>query len=43
LAESAEEVPKSVWQKNIKELKGIEHKRIFHIPKKSDEQEKYNA
>jgi len=34
LAESSEEVPKSVWQKNIKELKGREHKRIFHVPQK---------
>lgn len=43
LAESAEEVPKSVWQKNIRELKGREHKRIFHIPKKADEQAEQNA
>ena len=33
LAESSEEVPKRVWEKNIKALKEKEHNRIFHIPK----------
>ncbi len=37
LAKSAEEVPKSVWLKNKRELKGRDHNGIFHIPKINDE------
>ena len=43
LAESAEEVPKRVWEKNRNALKSKEHKRIFHIAKKSDVQSEKNA
>lgn len=36
LAESAQEVPGKIWQKHINELKGKEHKRIFHLPVKQN-------
>ncbi len=36
LAESSQEVPRKIWLKHIHELKGKEHKRIFHLPAKQD-------
>lgn len=32
LANSAQEVPRRIWEKNIRELKNRDHNRIFHIP-----------
>lgn len=37
LAKSAPEVPERIWNKKVTELKGREHKRIFHLPAKLDQ------
>ncbi len=34
LTESSESVPHRIWKKHVSELKGTDHKRIFHLPKK---------
>ncbi|MCI0564162.1 MAG: SLATT domain-containing protein [Nitrososphaera sp.] len=37
LAKSSPEVPGKIWNNKVTELKGREHRRIFHLPARSDQ------